>query len=255
MSKHLLLFVFLWGFAGGLFAQRNVDFPTEEYFGGGIGYAPTFLWLDLAPNFPFSASDDATSTDTGLLSNLGFTAEEISSLDNYLVLHGAEGFGNVSGHWRVGAYVGLGTQGITRADTTADVRLQIALMTGNASLEYVIPIFSNLEIAAGSLFGISRAIIQITEITSVPLNWEDQYDGSDTENRMVALSGNFFAYQPYIALKLQFLDRAGLRISAGWNMGTLPKDNWKLNDYQRISATSDGNFTAPAIRLMLYLGI
>ena len=259
MPKHFLSIGLILLLVSALYSQRNVPFSTEEYLGGGIGYTSTFLQLDIAKAFPFNPLDKP-GTDTGLLGSQGlnFSPEDIASLGNILVIHGAEGFGNISGHWRIGAYVGLGSNSITRVDTATDLRvdLKVTLMTGNASLEYVIPLFSNLEIAAGSLFGLSRAIIQFTKKDVEP-GWDDQFifNNIDANNYSVALSGTFFTFQPYVAVKLQFLDRAGLRMSAGYNVGTLPKNKWTLNDFGEIMAPSECNFNAPAVRVMLYLGI
>ncbi len=243
-----------------LYAQGDIAYPNEDYLGGGIGYTPTFLQLDLAKSFPFNVGTDISNT--GLLgdSGLGFSADEINALGNLFVIHGAEGFGNVTGHWRVGAYVGLGAKSISRVETDTstqartNVDLKVALMTGSASLEYVIPLFSNLEISAGSLFGFSRAIIQFAKTTTSP-DWEEQFSGTDSSNTAVALSGTFFAFQPYVAMKLQFLDRAGLRMTAGYQVGTLPANKWTLSDFQKIIAPGKGDFNAPAVRVMLYLGI
>ena len=236
--------------------QGNLPYPTEEYFGGGIGYTPMFLRLNLAEAFPFNITG-ADQTTSGLLdsSGLGFTPEEIAGLGDMLVIHGAEGFGNITGHWRIGAYVGLGAKSISRVDTL-DRRqdLKVSFMTGNASIEVVAPVFSNLEVSAGSLFGFSRSVIQFAA-TNVAPDWDGQFQGSDSSNTSVALSGSFFSFQPYLAVKLQFLNRAGLRMSAGYQVGTLAANKWTLNDFQTILAPSPGNFAALAVRLMLYIGI
>lgn len=239
-------------------SQESLSYPNEDYLGGGIGYTPTFLQLDIAKSYPFNIGTDATVllSDSGL----GFSASEIAELGNLMVIHGAEGFGNVTGHWRVGAYVGLGAKSISRVETDTstlvrtNVDLKVALMTGNASLEYVIPLFSNLEISAGSLFGFSRAIIQFAETSTAP-DWREQFSGADSSNRSVSLSGTFFSFQPYVAIKLQFLNRAGLRMSGGYQIGTLPANKWTLSDFAKVIAPSAGNFNAPAIRVMFYLGI
>ena len=86
-----------------LSAQRSVPFSSEEYFGGGVGYAPTFLLLDIAKSYPFNLTGTDES-NTGLLgaTGLGFSDEDIASLGNLLVIHGAEGFGNVSDFGLVG---------------------------------------------------------------------------------------------------------------------------------------------------------
>ncbi len=257
MPKHCLPLGLALILTSTLYAQGNIAYPSEDYLGGGIGYTPTFLRLNLAKSFPFNIG----ASNTGLLgdSGLGFTADEIDALGNLLVIHGAEGFGNITGHWRVGAYVGLGAKSISRVDTSTAARpkvdLKVAIMTGNASLEYVIPLFSNLEISAGSLFGFSRAIIQFAKIATSSPDWEEQFAGTDSSNVTVSLSGTFFSFQPYVAMKLQFLDRVGLRMTAGYQVGTLPANKWTLSDFRDIIAPREGDFNAPAVRVMLYLGI
>ncbi len=263
MPKHFLPVGLVLLFVSALYSQRNVPFSSEEYLGGGIGYTPTFLLLDIAKRYPFNQIDQ-DDPQTGLLSTgLGFSDDDIDLLGDFLVIHGAEGFGNISGHWRVGAYVGMGSKSITSItpiDTVTNTKLQtdlkVSLMTGNASLEYVIPLFSNLEIAAGSLFGFSRAVIQFAKKVDIP-GWDDQFifNNIDANNYTMSLSGTFFTFQPYVAVKLQFLDRAGLRMSAGYNVGTLPANQWTLNDFGEIRAPGVSNFNAPAVRVMLYLGI
>ncbi len=261
MAKRFLLIGLAFAFAPTLHAQRDVPFPIDEYFGGGIGYTPSFLMIDLAKIFPFDPLGAADASDAGLLgaNGLGFSGSDSSALGNMLVIHGAEGFGNIAGNWRVGAYVGLGSQSTSRVDTATDLRvdLKVALMTASASIEYVIPLFSNLEIAAGSLFGVSRAIIQFVKSTNEP-SWDGQFtftDNIDESNYAVALSGTFFTFQPYVAVKLQFLDRVGLRMSGGYNVGTLAANQWTLNESRRIKAPTASSFNAVAVRVMLYLGI
>lgn len=262
MPKRFLIVGLMLSIGSALYSQSSIAFSTDEYFGGGIGYTPTFLFLNVAEAFPFNAV--STPSDTSLLGTQGlnFGPEDVDALsnNNIFIIHGAEGFGNVSGNWRIGAYVGLGAREITSVTGADTARLQtdlkVSLMTGNASIEYVIPLFSNLEIAAGSLFGMSRAVIQFSKRIDIP-NWNDQFtfSGIDSSNYSVSMSGTFFAFQPYIAIKLQFMDRAGLRISGGYNVATLPSNQWQLNDFGEIQAPSECNFSALAVRVMLYLGI
>ena len=100
------------------YAQGDISYPREELFGGGIGYAPTFLMLSPAEIFPFNADgEDAANTD--LLESGGLNFDDFSALGSMIVLHGAEGFGNITGNWRIGAYVGLGGTGISRCAVKA----------------------------------------------------------------------------------------------------------------------------------------
>ncbi|GIS70981.1 MAG: hypothetical protein CM1200mP10_05580 [Candidatus Neomarinimicrobiota bacterium] len=52
---------------------------------------------------------------------------------------------------------------------------------------------------------------------------------------MTNLSGTFFNFQPYVAVKWQITDRVGLRLSIGFNKGVIRAGQWKLNDRFQIS--------------------
>ena len=252
MPKVLFPLALCMALATNLHSQGGLSYPAEEYFGGGIGYTPTFLIMDLGTAFPFGVGDE----NTDLLGTAGLdTLRE--DLKGIFVIQGAEGFGNITGNWRLGAYVGLGTKTLSaNPDDSTTVSLDLSLMMASVSVELVIPIFSNLELAAGSLFGVSRATMQISRSspTEVP-DWDNQFSGPDSSNMMSHLSGAFFSFQPYAALKLQFLDRVGLRISAGYNVGALGTGEWTLNRIDKIIAPRKALFNAPAVRVMLYMGI
>ena len=54
----------------------------------------------------------------------------------------------------------------------------------------------------------------------------DEYDNPDIRPGAVSgvlkdVSSVFFNFQPYVAVKWQFLERLGLRISVGFNKGTV----------------------------------
>ena len=55
------------------------------------------------------------------------------------------------------------------------------------------------------------------------------FNAANSPGVMSDLSGTFFNFQPYVAIKWQLLDRVGLRISAGFNKGTIGQGRWKLN--------------------------
>ena len=72
---------------------------------------------------------------------------------------------------------------------------------------------------------------------------------------MSDLSGTFFNFQPYVAIKWQLLDRVGLRISAGFNKGTIGQGRWKLNDRELIADSDEYTLQGVTFRTMLYLGL
>jgi hypothetical protein len=162
-------------------AQSDL-YPVEDYFGGGIGYSPMYMMLDSIPG-------------ANQLQKVGLNPKDFN---NPFVVHGGEGFTQISGRWRLGGYAGIGTSRISNAlsvtlaidnnglagiqdtitpaqggnpqydaDITEDYT-GIFVPTGEAkftfmiiavTLEYVVPIFRDLEIASGAMFGIGRTVI------------------------------------------------------------------------------------------------
>ena len=274
-------------------------YPVSDFFGGGIGYSPMYINIDKFPA-------------TDLLKNVGLNP---SSFDAPFVVHGGEGFAHMTGKWRIGSYAGVGSSSISTItnvqlyvdsngnnkldgnetavdydgnfDPTIEAKLTFAL--GAASIEYVMPIFQDLEISAGAMMGLGRLNLSIDQYAANP-SWDKLFDfaygskawvlnedGTDTLEYYYAvddvnnpidgfdapnapgvmsdLSGTFFNFQPYVAIKWQLLDRVGLRISAGFNKGTIGQGRWKLNSRYLIGDSEEYTLQGVSFRTMLYLGL
>ena len=291
-----------------IFAQSDL-YPVEDYFGGGIGYSPMYMILDSIPG-------------ASKLKQVGVNPDNFNSP---FVVHGGEGFTQISGRWRLGGYAGIGTSRISNAlsvklavesngypgiqfvdnengipydsDKTADytgifvptLEAKFTFMIGAATLEYVVPIFRDLEIASGAMFGIGRAVISIDQNTGTP-RWDASFsnnfgqiindtliyeiDSTGTTARaaidalqgsylppqassagMTNLSSAFFNFQPYIAVKWQITDRVGLRLSIGFNKGVIRAGQWKLNDRFQISDSPESSLSGLSFRTMIYFGL
>jgi len=253
--------------------------------------------------------------------------------DNFnspFVIHGGEGFTQISGRWRLGGYAGIGTSRISNAlsvilavdtnglegiqdtdttiiidgisfpydpDTTANytgifvptIEAKFTFMISAVTLEYVVPIFRDLEIASGAMFGIGRTIISIDQNTGTP-RWDASFSNNfgqvlndtliytiDTTGTtshlaidalqgaylpplasnagMTNLSGTFFNFQPYVAVKWQITDRVGLRLSIGYNKGVIRAGQWQLNDRFQISDSPESSLSGLSFRTMIYFGL
>ena len=130
-------------------------YPVSDFFGGGIGYSPMYINIDKFPA-------------TDFLKNVGLNP---SNFDAPFVVHGGEGFAHMTGKWRIGSYAGVGSSSISTItnvqlyvdsdgnnelngnetpvdyegnfDPTIEAKLTFSL--GAASIEYVMPIFQDLE--------------------------------------------------------------------------------------------------------------
>ena len=280
-----------------LFGQFDL-YPVTDFFGGGIGYSPMYISID-----EFPATD--------LLKNLGL---DPTKFNTPFVVHGGEGFAHMTGKWRIGGYAGIGSSSISTitnvqlyvdlAETGYNgetavyydgnfdptIEAKITLSLGAGSIEYVMPIFQDLEISAGAMMGLGRLNLSIDQYAANPKwgemfnfsygskAWDVNDDGTDSTltyyyavtdvgdpisgfnaanapGVMSDLSGTFFNFQPYVAIKWQLLDRVGLRISAGFNKGTIGQGRWKLNSRYLIGDSEEYSLQGVTFRTMLYLGL
>ena len=294
-------------------AQSDL-YPIEDYYGGGIGYSPMYMILDSIPG-------------ASKLKQVGVNPDNFNSP---FVIHGGEGFTQISGRWRLGGYAGVGTSRISNAlsvilavdtnglegiqdtdttiiidgtsefflrDTTGNytgifvptIEAKFTFMISAVTLEYVVPIFRDLEVASGAMFGIGKTIISIDQNTGTP-RWDASFsnnfgqvlndtliytiDATGTTPQlaidelqgaylpplasnagMTNLSGTFFNFQPYLAVKWQITDRVGLRLSIGYNKGVIRAGQWQLNDRFQISDSPKSSLSGLSFRTMIYFGL
>ena len=167
-----------------LFGQFDL-YPVTDFFGGGIGYSPMYISID-----EFPATD--------LLKNLGL---DPTKFNTPFVVHGGEGFAHMTGKWRIGGYAGIGSSSIRtitnvqlyvdlaetgyNGETAVDydgnfdptIEAKITLSLGAGSIEYVMPIFQDLEISAGAMMGLGRLNLSIDQYAANP-KWGEMFNFS-----------------------------------------------------------------------------
>ena len=164
-------------FVTSLYSQFDL-YPVTDFFGGGIGYSPMYINIE---DFPA----------TDLLKDLGLDPKKF---DSPFVVHGGEGFAHMTGKWRIGSYAGVGSSSISTVtnvrlfvdadgdgvldqneiDNSVDydgnfdpsIEAKITISLGAASIEYVMPVFQDLEIYAGAMMGLGRLNLSIDELLS-----------------------------------------------------------------------------------------
>ena len=313
MKKTLLTFIFANALS---FSQGNI-YPRETNYGGGVGLSTMYMVLDSIPG-------------QSLLDNLGFDTDELGTKP--LVFYGGEGFAQMSGPWRLGGYAGIGSSpvsnsyeiktyedkngepGYQSADEVNElqavsnrfrVNARLNFLMGAMTFEYVIPIYRDLEVTAGTLMGVGGYSLTINQSVTpleaysnigkhLPINdpgqehhayldgetvfvdinernlsaedltelfreHQDQttgvrYQKVNLEGSITELNGYFFNFQPYIAVKWQFLDRVGLRISAGFNKGLIKSDKLEVNGLANADA-SNSSLHGFTVRTVLYFGL
>ena len=307
MGRHggrlVLLFLPFW-----VMGQEEM-YPPETFYGGGVGFSQMFLFVDMGKLESLKYLGTVGDTAGLRLNTAQFTYP--------FVVNGGEGFSQITGRWRLGGYAGVGSSFISErpefhlffdkngnkkwdagteqrvpyeGDFAPDVRAKVSVWISGATVEYVFPIFAGLEISAGTLIGLGRLNLSLSE-SSGSSRWEDQFSSmfgivpgedyavtdwnhdGDTTNvdwelaqtsqfpsihrgrGMSSLTGTFFNMQPYTAIKLQFLDRVGIRLSMGFNLGKVTKGTWILNDRNPMSDSPETKLNGAAVRAMIYFGL
>ena len=286
MKKFILLIIL---FASNLPAQFN--YPAEDFLGGGIGYSPMYIKLNAIPgasslnNFGL----DTTKFDDPFVIHGG---EGFAHITGRWRLGGYAGMGSSTISSVPTAVIFVDENGNNKKDPGENtqeeydgyygmsIRAKFSFMLGAASVEYVIPILQDLELSSGALLGLGRVNMGI-EQKSGSSTWEKVFENaygemegdtlfygvseSDYENTntfspleipsfLRDVSATFFNFQPYLPVKWQFLERLGLRISLGFNKGTISAGNWKLNG-RFIEDSPTTSVSGVSFRTMLYLGL
>lgn len=171
-----------------------------------------------------------------------------------------------------------------------DIQAKIMILMSGATVEYVFPLLRGLELSTGALMGVGRLSLNITQSSGSP-SWDDQFssifqinpggfyavtdvngDGLVDEDdldyvelnlfptisiprSMTSRSATFFNVQPYLAVKLQFLDRMGIRLSVGFNLAQVGQGTWKTDDRKPITDSPATNLNSLAVRTMIYFGL
>ena len=268
-------------------------YPVEDFFGGGIGYSPMYIKLDSIPAASRLAKLGLKTEDfkdpfvihggegfahvTGkwrVGGYAGLGASSVSTVPDIMIYQeSGDSVGYQSGQ------VGPAQDYTEFFSPTIDAKFTISL--GAASVEYVLPLLQDLELSGGALLGFARASIAVDQQTGTP-KWDNTfsnvygtfdstgalYYGVDTlisgvipvivpgpvPGLLRDVSATFFNFQPYIAMKWQFLERVGLRISVGFNKGTIGNGNWSLNGRTKIGDSPKAAIQGVAFRTMLYIG-
>ena len=285
--KNIVLFITL--SSSPLMAQFS--YPLEDFLGGGIGYSPMYIKLDSIPGSsdlmglglnpkefkdPFIIhGGEGFAHVTGRWRIGGYAGAggtSISTVPDIIIFQDDNGNDSLDA-------------GENSKDYTSYFNPRIegkfTISMGAASIEYVMPLLQDLELSAGALMGLARAGLAVDQQNGTP-RWgtifNNAYGTMDSTGTlyygvsaseydepvilpgtipgiMRDVSATFFNFQPYVAVKWQFLERLGLRISVGFNKGTIQAGKWKLNGNTKISDSPASAIQGASFRTMLYIGL
>lgn len=265
-------------------------YPVNDFFGGGIGYSPMYIQMDKIPAVE-KLRNLGLNTDNFDNPFVIHGGEGFAHMTGKWRIGGYAGVGSSDISTVPNSYIRTTEEGVvTDSEYTGpnapSLQAKITIALGAGSAEYVMPIFQDFEISAGALMGLGRINVSVDQRTGTAV-WDNTYSSAygtievDTlESGLVDykwifteaedggiittdklpgvlndVSGTFFNFQPYVAVKWQFLDRVGLRISVGFNKGTIGQGNWKLNGRTQVADSPEYTLQGVSFRTMVYLGL
>ncbi len=266
-------------------------YPAEDFLGGGIGYSPMYIKLDSIPGASHLSKLGLNSDDFDdpFVVHGG---EGFAHVTGRWRIGGYAGMGGSSVSTIPNIEIFIDTNGNDSLDVgetskmysdyfNPSIRAKFTFLLGAASVEYVMPLLQDLELSSGALLGLGRVGmaldqqnantkwdqifsnvygIMINDTLKVGVSNQTEYDNSSLRPGPVPgllrdVSAAFFNFQPYVAVKWQFLERVGLRISVGFNKGTVNAGAWKLNGKTQISDSPSAALSGVTFRTMLYIGL
>ena len=285
--KNIVLFIIL----SSSLLMAQFSYPLEDFLGGGIGYSPMYIKLDSIPGSsdlmglglnpkdfkdPFVIhGGEGFAHVTGRWRIGGYAGAggtSISTVPDIIIFQDDNGNDSLD--------AGENSKDYTQFfSPTIEGKFTISI--GAASIEYVMPLLQDFELSAGALMGLARAGIAVDQQSGNP-RWGTIFNNaygtmdstgtlyygvsaSDYDEPVILpgtnpgllkdVSATFFNFQPYVAVKWQFLERLGLRISVGFNKGTIPAGKWVLNGRTKISDSPASAIQGASFRTMLYIGL
>ena len=272
-----------------LFGQFS--YPAEDFLGGGIGYSPMYIKLDSIPGASYLKNlglnpeefDDPFVIHGGegfahvtgrwrIGGYAGMGATTVSTIPDIIVFSDTDNDDILDDGELFKPYT---------EDFNPSIKAKFSFLLGAASVEYVMPLLQDLELSAGALMGLGRVSMALDQQSGNP-RWNKVFtnvygtmdstgtlyygvDAEDYDDPTILpgvvpgllrdVSATFFNFQPYVAVKWQFLERLGLRISVGFNKGTVNAGSWKLNGRTTIDDSPTSALAGVSFRTMLYIGL
>ena len=285
--KNIVLFLTL----SSSLLMAQFSYPLEDFLGGGIGYSPMYIKLDSIPGSsdlmglglnpkefkdPFIIhGGEGFAHVTGRWRIGGYAGAggtSISTVPDIIIFQDDNGNDSLDAGENSKDYTSF---------FNPRIEGKFTISMGAASIEYVMPLLQDLELSAGALMGLARAGLAVDQQNGTP-RWgtifNNAYGTMDSTGTLYYgvsaseydepvilpgtnpgllkdVSATFFNFQPYVAVKWQFLERLGLRISVGFNKGTIPAGNWVLNGRTKISDSPASAIQGASFRTMLYIGL
>jgi hypothetical protein len=212
-------------------------------FGGGIGFTPSLLNMDIAP-----INNWLRNANAGELS------------DGPIFLSGGQVYGYILfvRNLRGGIMWGSGSKSslVTSNKITRDVKLHVGY-TG-ATIEYVIPLHPRLDVTIGGMLGaggmdLTMKLDSNSQTRSWNQIWNEFGNATPAPEYSHEMSGTFFIYEPMVNVEYAALRWLGFRVGVGY-LG-MTGNSWELDDkYDVTNVPSDIKGKGFTINAGVFLG-
>jgi len=176
-----------------------------------------------------------------------------------MVFSGFEGFGEITPHWTIGMYAGIGEYRASGNDAAGTQYFanftvnQVGLTT-----EFNTHSRSRLMLLGGSMFGIGYVSLSAAA-TPGDETWEDvisAIDASETttgRNAFQISAWTLPVVQPYLGFRFDVSRMIGIKTVAGYNYQIVAPGTWNLYNEVPITDSKEMGLSALFLRTQLYV--
>jgi hypothetical protein len=176
-----------------------------------------------------------------------------------MVFSGFEGFGEVTPHWTIGMYAGIGEYKSSGNDAQ-DIEYYINYTVNQVGLttEFNTHSRSRLMLLGGSMFGIGYISVA-AQATPGNETWEDIISGTDagagvTGRKAFEVSAwTLPVVQPYLGFRFDISRLIGLKTVVGYSYQMVSAGKWSLYNSEVIVDSPEMNASALFLRTQLYV--
>lgn len=175
-----------------------------------------------------------------------------------MIFSGFEGFGEVSPHWTIGMYAGIGEHKASGSDVN-DIQYYINFTVNQVGLttEFNTHSRSRLMLLGGSMFGIGYVSVSAAATPGTE-TWEEVISGIDSNGNDVRQAFEVSAWtlpvvQPYLGFRFDISRMIGVKAVLGYNYQIAAAGSWNLYNEVPIPDSQEMSLSALFLRTQLYV--
>ncbi len=203
--------------------------PSTGKIGGGGGYTPAWLFMDVDKLNETIISAGGTPFDGGRM-----------------MLNGGQGYAYLLlvQNLRIGGVGMSGSRTTSRVETSTNTRRDVELGVGygGVTIEYVLSVVPRLDLTFGTIVGGGGMSLTIRRDGGTSREWGDLWGEFGSPQPAAEFSrkleGSFFIVQPSVTLEFALLRWLGVRAGVGY-LG-MTGGSWKVDNEYDLSGVPDG---------------